>query len=134
MTRTVLIVDDEADICFALSLFLERLGWRVVSAGDGSQALAMIERHGLPDAVLLDMKMPVMDGWQFVRALKARQPVLPPIIVMTAAATPDQRARDVGAVAVIEKPFLLDDVRRALERAVSSSSVRSSSSPTGASS
>jgi CheY-like chemotaxis protein len=130
--RTVLVVDDEPDIGFALSVFLTRLGWRVLTASDGVMALAVLEQHGLPDVVMLDMKMPVMDGWQFVRELRARHARIPPLVVMTAAAAPAQRARDVGAVAVVEKPFLLEDVQRALERALAlstSSSLRHAESP-----
>lgn len=118
MSRTVFVVDDEPDICFALSLYLPRFGWSVRTAGDGAQALALMERLGMPDVMLLDMKMPVMDGWEFVRALRMRFAHLCPLVVMTAAAAPEERARAVGAVAVVEKPFLLEDVRAALEDAV----------------
>ncbi|MBM4280796.1 MAG: response regulator [Deltaproteobacteria bacterium] len=67
------------------------------------------------------MKMPVLDGWHFARTLRARHARVPPLVVTTAAVVPDQRARDVGVVAVVEKPFLLEDVQAALRRALASS-------------
>lgn len=116
MRPWVLVVDDEDDICFALSLHLERRGYRVLTAGDGAAALGLIGRWGLPDVVLLDMVMPVMDGWQFARVLDERYPEHGPVVIMTAAADAEKRAHDIGAAGYLEKPFLLADVDAALER------------------
>jgi urea transport system substrate-binding protein len=116
MSRSVLVVDDEDDICFALSLHLKRRGFRVLTAGNGAEALAVVARLGLPDVVLVDMIMPVMDGWQFARIFHERYPGHGPIVIMTAAADAEKRAHDVGAAGYLEKPFLLADVDATIER------------------
>ena len=83
-------------------------GYAVVTAADGWQALARIE-ESTPDLILLDMNMPVMDGWEFAREYRDEPDPHAPIIVMTAhdAAT---RAKEVGGASVLTKPFELDEI------------------------
>jgi CheY-like chemotaxis protein len=103
----VLVVDDEADIREPVAMLLEDAGYRVVTAADGLEALDQVSRE-LPAVILLDMRMPRMDGWQFARECRARFNRQVPIVVMTAAQDARQRAADVGAEAFVAKPFDLD--------------------------
>ena len=80
----------------------------------GPEALAMLE-HARPSLVLLDMRMPVLDGWQFAHALKQRGVQLP-ILVMTAAQDARRWAQEIGAQGYISKPFELTDLLAAVER------------------
>ncbi len=101
----VLIVDDEPDIVMLLRLALQADGYTTVEAFDGVEALEMIEsRH--PDLVLLDVMMPVMDGWTTLEQLGERGEH-PKVIVVTAKTTTrDQdRALKLGADDFVTKPF-----------------------------
>jgi CheY-like chemotaxis protein len=101
--RHILVVDDDASILEAISELLRMEGYNVCTARDGRAALVEVEEKA-PLMVLLDMRMPVLDGWGFVRALAERGRHLP-IVVMTAAKDAKQWATEVGAVAHLEKPF-----------------------------
>ena len=84
--NVVLIVDDDSDLRQLLATVLRADGLEVDGAANGKQALAVMERRR-PDVILLDMRMPVMDGWAFCRELD-RKDDRPAIIVMTAAPSP----------------------------------------------
>lgn len=108
MNKKILIVEDDQDILFALSSLLEDEGYTVQVAANGLIALELIRTLGLPDLILLDMIMPVMNGWQFALEFRALYDHQCPIIVMTAAADAQQRALDVQAAGWIAKPFVLE--------------------------
>lgn len=108
MNKKIFIVEDDIDILFALSSLLEDEGYTVQVAANGLIALELIKEHGLPDIILLDMIMPVMNGWQFAMEFRVLYDHQCPIVVMTAAADAQQRASDVGAVGWIAKPFVLE--------------------------
>ncbi len=103
---SILVVDDDADIRLLLRLELAAERHDILEAGAGAEALAVVEAQG-PDLVLLDMMMPVLDGWGVLEAL--RQVAAPPIVVVTALASQqDRHVADVlrlGALDVIAKPF-----------------------------
>ncbi|MBI2168259.1 MAG: response regulator, partial [Actinobacteria bacterium] len=106
---TVLVVDDEPDILEILQITLESAGHRVVTAADGAQALAAVEKE-IPDAILLDVGMPNVDGWQVLEQIKASvAPELAavPVIMVTAWASDEDRLRGgiEGAVEYVRKPF-----------------------------
>ncbi|MDD4975193.1 MAG: response regulator transcription factor [Bacteriovorax sp.] len=103
--KTILIIEDDLDISFAVSSFLQGEGYQVQIAENGFVALELIKKNGVPNLVLLDMMMPVMNGWQFATEFAAQFDNSSPIIVMTAAADAEQRAKDIGATGWIEKPF-----------------------------
>jgi CheY-like chemotaxis protein len=65
MTRTLLFVDDDVDVRDAFADLLTFAGWKVVHAGDGLEALERLDTAGPPDAILLDLKMPRCDGYEF---------------------------------------------------------------------
>ena len=103
---TVLVVDDDPDIRLLLRLELAAEGHTIVEAGDGEQALAALTAQA-PDVMLLDIMMPVLDGWGVLRALDPE--TAPPVVVVTALASHDQRhlvdLLELGAMDVVVKPF-----------------------------
>lgn len=108
--KTILVVEDDADIVFTLTLFLEGEGYCVYAAANGQVALNILHERGIPNLILLDMKMPVMNGWQFAAEFMNRYGNKAPIVVMTAAADARQRAREISANDWVGKPFTLDDL------------------------
>ncbi len=111
----ILIVDDEPDIRATVSAMLEIEGYGVDEAINGADALRAIEDRQ-PDLILLDMRMPVLDGWGFARELRQRGHDTP-IVVMTAARDAARWASEISASAFIAKPFGFDDLIGAVERA-----------------
>jgi CheY-like chemotaxis protein len=113
----VLVVEDDDDIRSFVTAVLEDAGYRVLPAANGLEALQRVERES-PEAILLDMKMPVMDGWAFVAQYRAKSPRQAPIIVMTAAHEATERAREVAATDVLSKPFDIEELLASLSRAL----------------
>ncbi len=116
---TILVIEDERDILFALQEILQAHGYAVASACNGIEALDWLKRSGMPDLILLDMKMPVMNGWQFADELRTRWNRNIPLLVMTAAADAAQRAREVHAVGWIGKPFIVSELLEKVRNHVS---------------
>jgi CheY-like chemotaxis protein len=102
----VLVVDDDPDILEAICDILEVEAYRVVKARNGLEALQKVDVER-PDAILLDLMMPVMDGVAFAHALHERPEGDVPIVVISADGNP-QRAAAVGARAFLAKPFDID--------------------------
>lgn len=111
---TVLVVDDDTSILDTVTSILTGEGYDVVSAATGEEALAAVARKQ-PLLILLDMRMPVMDGWAVARALR-KQGSNVPIVVMTAAESAKRWADEVGAEGYLAKPFGLDDLLAAVAR------------------
>jgi CheY-like chemotaxis protein len=116
--RRVLVVDDEIDLVELLDIVLSADGWTVSTATDGLWALEAVARE-MPDVILLDMRMPILNGWEFAAALAARYPGHPPIVVMTAAAEPERHAAEIAAAGWIAKPFDVKRVAAELRRVLS---------------
>jgi CheY-like chemotaxis protein len=110
----VLVVDDEADIRAIVSAMLEIEGYEVAEASNGIDALAAVERQP-PDLILLDMRMPVLDGWGFASEMRRRGHRIP-IVVMTAARDAARWAAEIAASAFISKPFGLEDLITVVNR------------------
>ena len=102
----ILVADDDEDIRFLVRVVLERGGYRVIAAPDGESALRLAEEQA-PDLVLLDVSMPVMGGHELCQAITAGNSSPPPVIFLSAHATPEDRVRglEVGAIDYIVKPF-----------------------------
>ena len=111
---TVLVVDDDTSILDTVSSILSGEGYDVVSAATGEEALAAVA-HKQPLLILLDMRMPIMDGWAVARALR-EQGITVPIVVMTAAESAKRWADEVGAEGYLAKPFGLDELLATVER------------------
>ncbi len=107
MPVKVLIVDDNPDILTLLRTNLQAAGFDTAEAANGRVALQKIEAEG-PDLILLDLMMPVLDGWGVLERLKLRHN-LPPIIVISASDSPSNidRAQQLGVAAYVTKPFNL---------------------------
>jgi CheY-like chemotaxis protein len=105
--RLVLVIEDDADMRGLLVLVLEEQGYQLLAASDGREGLELL-RDAKPDLILLDMKMPVMDGVEFARHYRAQNEHPAPIVVMTAADDPRRRAEEIGAAAWLGKPVDLD--------------------------
>ena len=108
MNRKILLVDDEDDIREVAQMSLEMTaGWDVVTAASGADALQLAEAER-PDAILLDVMMPGMDGPATARGLKADAATAGiPIVLLTAKVQPADRRRfdDLGVAGVLAKPF-----------------------------
>jgi CheY-like chemotaxis protein len=100
-SASVLLVEDDKDIRDAVSAVLEAEGYTVLTAGDGQEALAILER-GQPCVVLLDLMMPVMNGWDFMDEVKRRRRLddLPVVVV---SAYSERQAE--GVTRVLKKPL-----------------------------
>lgn len=114
----VLIVDDHPDIITLLRTSLELAGFETLDALDGRAALQRIDREA-PDLVLLDLMMPVLDGWGVLEALKDRED-RPPVIVLSAIESADsmERAERLGVAGYVTKPFDLPGLIGLVESAL----------------
>jgi CheY-like chemotaxis protein len=112
VTTSVLIVDDDHALREAVAEALGDEGFTVSCSAHGLEALNTLRAGLRPDVILLDLMMPVMDGWAF-RQEQSRDPALAsiPVVVVTAAHT---LPKPIDARAIVEKPFRLDDLVRAL--------------------
>lgn len=108
MTKRILVIDDEDDIREVVEVCLKELGgWDTVTADSGQQGLLQV-RLNPPDAILLDVSMPEMDGFRFFELLQGDPKAQAiPVVLLTAKILPDDRARfaAMGVAGVITKPF-----------------------------
>ena len=115
MTNTstsILVVDDEPQVVWMLQFSLEAEGYQTLSARDGRTALDEVREHH-PRVVLLDIMMPVMDGWAFLEELQQiPEDERPRVIVVSARSSLRDRAKaaELGADAFVAKPFNVDDL------------------------
>jgi CheY-like chemotaxis protein len=104
--RSVLIVEDEPQIRQLVGIVLEAAGYTVLEAGNGMDALDMMRKRFEPlDMIILDLRMPKMDGFEFLYRLKRHERSSTPVLVLTAHEESFGKARDFGADACISKPF-----------------------------
>ena len=119
MSQTILVVDDEVNLRDMVRLYLEREGYRVVEAANGRDAL-FVARYEKPDLVLLDLMMPEMGGYDFIRRFTKESDT--PIIVLTAKLEESDKVvgLELGADDYVTKPFgiqeLIARVRAVLRR------------------
>jgi CheY-like chemotaxis protein len=115
MRPLLLLVDDCADVQDVLSAALAERGYDIVACGDGRDALDQTERKHLhPAAILLDMRMPIMDGWQFLRARRTvRRLASVPVVVLTSEVRPPGEL-PAGIAAWLPKTTRLDEIVKTL--------------------
>lgn len=102
--RMILLVEDDADVADAVSLVLEDGGYRVQVAHNGREALALVEQ-AMPGLILLDMRMPIMSGWEFATAFRTTYGRAVPVVTITADCDAAARAAEIEADAYLSKPF-----------------------------
>ena len=110
----ILVVEDDVSILDMVMQILRAEGYPVVGAKNGLEGLAECDRRP-PSLILLDMRMPRMDGWEFAAALRARG-IASPVVVMTAADNAKRWADEVGADGYVVKPFEFLDLLASVEK------------------
>lgn len=115
--KSLLMIDDDGDLCDSTRLAFERFGYQVATAEDGEKGLEEIRRER-PDVILLDLMMPKMDGFETLRQLRASGNRNIPVLVLTAKNQPDDHilAMKCGADDFIAKPFDQNVLRAHVER------------------
>ena len=121
MAISVLIVEDDRNIAELLQMYLEKEGYAVTVAADGGQGLSKF-RSIKPDLVLLDVMMPVMNGWEVCKAIRAESQT--PVIMLTAKGETDDKVTGLksGADDYITKPFEMKEVLARIEAVLRRSS------------
>lgn len=111
----VLVVDDDPDIRDGVADVLSLSGYSVITAENGRAALDLLAMRPLPALILLDLMMPVMDGWAFLAEVRASERLAPiPVVILSAM----ERSRVPQSAGYLRKPFDLDDLLSIVERHV----------------
>jgi two-component system chemotaxis response regulator CheY len=118
-TRTVMVVEDDPDCLEVVAHALALDGYAVMTAVDGRDALRALEAGPAPDLILLDLMLPVMDGWQFLEEQRAR-PALAgiPVVLLSGERALRRRASELGVAGAIPKPIELDELVSTVRRVV----------------
>jgi CheY-like chemotaxis protein len=116
--QQILVVEDDAATRSAMQMVLNGFGYRVAAASNGQEALDHLRSgNGLPALILLDLMMPVMDGWRF-RDEQNKDPALSsiPVVVISADGHVDQKASALGAAACLRKPIEVEELLAAVRQ------------------
>ena len=107
MASTVLVVDDDSDLVRLMSRYLTLEGFTAVPAANGREALTYLQGGGYASVILLDLRMPIMDGWSFRRAQRADPSIAAiPVVVLSGVADVEE-LRDLEVAATFNKPVSL---------------------------
>lgn len=117
MPRRILVVDDDDSIRELVADILLDGGYEVVQARNGAHALRSLEEDAAFHLIVLDMRMPQVDGWQFA-SMAAERGLEVPIVVMTAAQNARRWAEEIGAIGYVAKPFGIDELMDVVENAL----------------
>jgi DNA-binding response OmpR family regulator len=117
MPARVLVVEDDAAIRRLVSEVLADAGYAVAEAADGAAALRVLDPGDPFALVVLDMRLPLVDGWSFAEQMRARGMDFP-LLVMTAGREARRLALEVRAVGYVGKPFDIDELERAVRAAL----------------
>ena len=121
----LMLVEDDEDLREAMALIFEAHGFRTIGASDGLEALAKLERNGWPALILLDVRMPRMNGVEFLRLLSGTPRATIPVLALTGDPSACRDAIDAGAVGCLQKPIepsqLLDAIRAQIRSSASAS-------------
>ena len=109
-SKVVLVVEDDPDIREVLEEMLDAGGHKVLTASNGREALAVLDRVPSPCLVLLDLMMPVMSGFAFLEELTRRPDRERVNVLLISANAQVEQVRSSGVVGFVKKPFDLDDV------------------------
>ena len=117
----ILLVDDDVGIQETLQLFLENEGYTVALASNGKMALELLRSEPLPELILLDLMMPVMNGWEFLEIRSHDERLLRvPVILMTASAVTEAMK---AANDVLSKPFRLERIANSIRANLAGSGI-----------
>jgi two-component system, chemotaxis family, chemotaxis protein CheY len=109
VAERILIVDDDESIRQIVRICLTDEGYEVREASNGQVALNTLAAFQ-PSLILLDLRMPVMDGWEFARRYEQMPGPRAPLVAFVAALSPEQDCADLDAAGILAKPFDLDDL------------------------
>jgi CheY-like chemotaxis protein len=118
MKGTILVVEDEPDLMLTFRIVLQTAGYVVIKASTGEDALSAIETV-VPDAVILDLRLPGIDGWQVLAAIRRVDLFRnTPIVIASANAEAGERLRaeQLGCAEMLTKPFSAEELRGTLDR------------------
>ncbi len=119
MSHSILVVDDDSDVREAVALSLEDAGHQVATAAHGGEALALLDDGLCPHLILLDLMMPVMDGFEFCARWSADEKLRAiPVVILSADAATQEKARRCGATGFLKKPVKLGQLLDAVNRYV----------------
>ena len=115
--KRILVVDDNSTIRDSVAKLLERAGYAVTAAADGEEALNRLQDSEKPALILLDLCMPVMDGWQFCRAqTKDARLASIPVVLFSGESDLADHAADLKSAAILEKPVHPEELLRTVGR------------------
>ena len=124
MSASALVVDDDRLLLRLIELNLAKAGFKVLLADSGKEALNLA-LHKKPDIILLDLMMPMMDGFEVMRHLKATHETTDiPVVVLTAKSSQSDRSKceALGAAAYVTKPFNLEELRTTVNSIIQAAS------------
>jgi len=116
----VLIIDDDEAVCEVLRDVLTDEGYAVATVPHGAAALELVKHHH-PAVIILDLRMPIMDGWSFAEQYRRQAKPAASLILVSAMKDIEESARRIGAATFIQKPFELTDVVSKIERCIAAS-------------
>lgn len=116
----VLVIDDDDALCELLRQSLGDQGFAVATVPHGAAALELVKHHQ-PAVILVDLRMPIMDGWAFVEQYRRLAQPTASILLLTAARDIEENATRLRADGFVRKPFALDEVTAAIERCMTKS-------------
>ena len=116
-TKAVLVIEDDPDTKDAICGLLEYSGYSAMGVSNGREAIDFLKTHSAPSVIVLDLMMPVMNGWEF-RDLQAADEGLSkiPVVVISASGVPSHLVHSKGTIDYIPKPFDPDRLMEAIER------------------
>lgn len=113
--KKILLIEDDADTRWHLREILCSLDHEVFAASNGEEGLHLLSVIGIPDVILLDLMMPVMNGWQFLAHYGRRADARPGRIMILSATVDDRKCREWGVHGCLRKPFEVDALLAAIE-------------------
>ena len=117
MSKRILVVEDDNSIRELLVELLQSEGYEVAAAVNGLEGIKYLQTNGNPDLILIDLMMPIMDGYTFrTEQMKNTEWSKVPVVVMSAEANAKEKMKNFGITAFLSKPVELDTILKTVER------------------
>ena len=126
--KTLLVVDDEFDLTNTLRAVFQSAGYRVDTATDGGQAMNALRSH-VPDLVLMDVMMPLMDGLKVLRTMRQSHDLENVPVILMSVLPPTVKREDYDWQAFLRKPFTLETLLKTVEQTIGTAEPRPQSTP-----